>query len=414
MYARPTSEAPGQGHIDLEGVQLRQRIETGARSRRRAFGVAALAGLVALTGLAAVPGAEAKQKEPKGVQVKVMTRNIFLGADLGPALAATSFNQFTAANGAILREVDHTDFPKRAAGLAQEIKQKKPDLVGIQEGAWWRTNPTPGAPVQGDSTAYTALTTKYDFLQLLLDELNKDTSKKYKGYELAVVGTEFDFEAPTDYDNDQSTGLFGGEIQGRLSMRDAILVRKGGAVKVKNPQSGHYANLFTPNISGITVPVTRGWVSVDATATAGEGKEKLKRKFHFVNSHFEAFDDETQVPSIRAQQAGELLAGPAKNRKSIILGDFNSDVPGVKPGDAQAYQALLDGGFEERSMDAPITCCFNDLFFPTNTLDHQVDHVMTNMGKKVKLVNSSATGTAQYAGIYDSDHAGVVSTLKLK
>jgi hypothetical protein len=397
---------------------LRESIETGARSRRRAFGVAGLVALVALTGLAAVPGAEAKSKEPKGAQVKVMTRNIFLGADLGPALGAANFNQFTAANGAILREVDHTDFPRRAKGLAQEILQKKPDLVGIQEGAWWRTGPEPTIShpyTQGPDTGqYLSTTNRYDFLQLLLAELNANTNKKYKGYTIAVEGAEFDFEAPTDFDNDQSTGLFGGEIMGRLTMRDAILVRKGGAVKVKNPQSGHYTSLYTPNISGIDVPVTRGWVSVDATATAGEGKEKVKRKFHFVNSHFEAFDDETVHPSIRAQQASELLAGPAANPKTIILGDFNSNNPPVQPGDEQAYDTLVAGGFQERSITKPITCCINDLFAPTNTFDHKVDHVMTNMGKKVKLLNSSATGTSPVNGIYDSDHAGVFSTLKLK
>ncbi len=397
---------------------MRESIETGAPARRRAFVAAALAGIVALTGLAAVPGAEAKKKD-KGVAVKVMTRNIFLGADLGPALDAASFPEFTAANGAILREVDKTDFPRRAVGLAQEILQKKPDLVGIQEGAWWRTGPEPTFEkpyTQGEDTGnFTATTTRYDFLELLLAELNKNTNKKYKGYEIAIVGNEFNFEAPTDFDNNQSTGtVFGGEIMGRLTMRDAILVRKGGAVKVKNPLSGHFASLYTPNISGIDVAVTRGWVSVDATATAGEGKEKVKRKFHFVNTHFEAFDDETQVPSIRSQQASELLAGPAANPKSIILGDFNSNNPPVQPGDEQAFNTLVAGGFEERALTQPITCCINDLFAPTNTFDHQVDHVMTNMGKKVKLVNSSATGTTPVNGIYDSDHAGVFSTLKLK
>ena len=134
-------------------------------------------------------------------------------------------------------------------------------------------------------------------------------TKQYKGYKIAVTGTEFDFEAPTDFDNDPSTGLVGGEIQARLTMRDAILVRKGGAVKVSNPQTGHYKNLFTPNISGIDVPVTRGWVSVDATAKAGKGKQKVTKKFHFVDTHFEAFDDETQHPSIRALQAQELSEG---------------------------------------------------------------------------------------------------------
>ena len=141
----------------------------------------------------------------------------------------------------------------------------------------------------------------------------------------------------------------------------------------------------------------------------------MKKKFHFVNSHFEAFDDETQVPSIRAQQAQELLDGPAAPKRTILLGDFNSNVPGVKPGDEQAYQTLLDGGFSERSTRtrsaaASTTCSAAR----RREFDHQVDHVMTNMGKKVKLVSSSVTGLEQVNGIYDSDHAGVFSKLKLK
>lgn len=394
---------------------MREELESSVAVRARTALLALLAGIVALTALIAAPGAEAKPGKSKGaVPISVMTRNIFLGADLGPALSATSFNEFTAANGQILHEVDETNFPLRAQGLAAEIMSKKPDLVGIQEGAWWRTNPTPGAPVQGESDAYTALTTRYDFLQLLLDELNAKTNKKYKGYSLAVVGTEFDFEAPTDFDGDTTNGLFGGEIQARLTMRDAILVRKGGAVKASNPQTGHYANLFTPNISGIDVPVTRGWVSLDATASKGEGKKKVKRKFRFVNTHFEAFDDETERPSIRAKQAAELVAGPAADKRTILLGDFNSNVPGVKPGDEQAFQVLLDAGFSRRSTQEPASCCVSNLFSsPPTEFDHVIDQVVSNTNK-VKLVNSQVTGLEQANGIYDSDHAGVYSKLKVK
>jgi endonuclease/exonuclease/phosphatase family metal-dependent hydrolase len=372
-----------------------------------------LAALVALTALATAPDADAKSK--KSVKVKVMTRNIFLGADLSPALNAGSFPEFTAANDAILDEVDATDFPRRAKGLAAEVKQRKPDLIGLQEVAWWRTGPEPTLEhpyAQGPEGEFLATETRYDFLQILLDEL-KAKGLKYKP---AVVKTEFDFEAPTDIDDDPTTGLFGGDILGRLTMRDVILVNKDSKVdaKLKNPQSGTYSNLYTPNISGIDVPVTRGWTAGDVAVSKGKGKHEVKRKFRFVNSHFEAFDDETEVPSIRAKQAAELLDVAANKKATVLLGDFNSNVPGVQPGDEQAYQTLLDGGFSERSITEPITCCVSNLFTsPPSEFDHQVDHIMSNT-RKVKLVNSTATGREQVNGIYNSDHAGVFSTLKLK
>ena len=98
-----------------------------------------------------------------------------------------------------------------------------------------------------------------------------------------------------------------------------------------------------------------------------------------------------------------------------MLGDFNSDVPGVQPGDEQAFETLLAGGFVRRATSDPLSCCVSDLFSaPPTEFDHQVDHVMTNRPKKVKLVGSSVTGLEQVNGIYNSDHAGVFSKLKLK
>ena len=45
------------------------------------------------------------------------------------------------ANGQIVRDVDTNNFPVRAKGLAQEILDKRPDLVGLQEVALWRNGP---------------------------------------------------------------------------------------------------------------------------------------------------------------------------------------------------------------------------------------------------------------------------------
>ncbi|MFL5869787.1 MAG: hypothetical protein ACJ75R_01805 [Solirubrobacterales bacterium] len=396
---------------------MRGLIDRVAIPSRRVVALAAVAAIALLV----APAADAKPK--RGVQVSVMTRNLFLGADLGPALNATGFQSFIEANGGILREVDQTNFPVRAKGLAGEIKATKPQLVGLQEVALWRTGPfNSQAALQQHPVATTV---KYDFLKLLLNRLNAKTNNNYKGYRAAVVQPEFDFEAPADYDGNPSTGTLGAELNGRLTMRDVILVRKGAGVKVTNPTAGHFHTLFTPTIAGVTIPVIRGWAALDATVTKGKGKHELQRKFRFVDTHLEAFDDETQHPSIRALQAQELIAGMSGpygegpgggSRKVILVGDLNSNVPGVKPGDEQAYQAMLDGGFTERSTSIPPGCCVPSVLTgPPSAFDHQVDHVMTNQPtKKVKLVRSEVTGLTPMNGFYDSDHAGLFSVLKVR
>ena len=46
--------------------------------------------------------------------------------------------------------------------------------------------------------------------------------------------------------------------------------------------------------------------------------------------------------------------------------------------------------------------------------DHKVDHVMTDAPKKVKLLSTVITGLSPVNGFWDSDHAGIVSTLSVK
>src|SRR5215510_15304991 len=100
-------------------------------------------------------------------------------------------------------------------------------------------------------------------------QLNKGKGKGGKGkpqYRVAVSQDEFDFEAPADENGVPGDGPNGAipnaEINGRLTMRDAILVRNGAGVTFKHPQGAHFANLLTEAISGVNITVTRGWVAI--------------------------------------------------------------------------------------------------------------------------------------------------------
>ncbi len=388
------------------------------------------------------------KKRDKG-KVGVMTRNLYLGADLGPAISSTGFAEFINANGKILRDVDTNDFPTRAKGLASEIKAKSPDLVGLQEVSMWRTGPA-GLPRNKPTDApetFTSTEVKYDYLDLLMGQLNKGK----KRYRVVHVTTEFDFEAPANYDDNAATGdLFGGEINGRLTMRDVILARTGAGVKTRNAKGANYDTFFNPLVSGIPVTVDRGWGSVQA-------KVRKSPWFKFVNTHLEAFgDDKNRVVdcmsdpapefaanpvSIRCSQAKELFekaVGPG-NLPVVATGDFNSDDDSVidancpsaantdgslagnnggQCGDTFAYNALKTLGMKNVSTSNPMSCCTKTDILTADKgnrsdFDHHIDHILSD-SKKVKKLKSSVSGLAPVNGFWNSDHAGVYSLLKVK
>jgi len=338
----------------------------------------------------------------KGHVANVMTRNLYLGADLTPAILAPTLPEFVAANGQILREVTANNFPVRAKGLAREILDAKPDLVGLQEVALWRT-----APVNFEvlTKGPSATTVRYDYLAELLAELNKGPDR----YEVVVVQNEFDLEAPGDEDGNPETGPFGADINGRLTMRDVILARRGAGVDTKNPQSANFATNLVVPVAGVPVTVKRGWTATDARVR-GTGW------FRFVNTHLEAFQ-----PLIRQAQAAELVAptGPATSDLPVVLlGDLNSDDDTVEGADRLAYETLLAAGMVERSTDDPLSCCLKSSLLAVgkggsvSDFDHQVDHIMTRDPAVVTLKDSDVSGIQPVNGFWNSDHAGLFSALR--
>lgn len=344
----------------------------------------------------------------RGKVVAVMTRNVYLGADLGPAIAAGSLAQLVTANGDILEEVLANDFPTRAEGLADEILRTQPDLVGLQEVALWQTTPI--------TPAGTALT--LDYLELLLDELNEGKGKDGKGkpqYQVAVVQEEFEIEAPADANGIAGDGpggeLANAEVMGQVTMRDVILVRHGAGIRTWNEQGGSFATLLQLTIAGRPLAVARGWTATDV-------KVRGSHAFRFVNTHLEAFH-----PLIREAQAKELVApgGPATSELPVVLvGDINSDDDTVAAADRLAYQALLAAGMVSRSTNEPLSCCLESSLLAVGAggdvsdFDHQVDHVLTRDPAVIALQSSLVTGLLPVNGFWSSDHAGVFSTLRFE
>jgi hypothetical protein len=346
----------------------------------------------------------------EGQIARVMTRNLYLGADLGPAIRAPSLAAFVDATGGILRQVTATSFPVRVKGLAGEILAAEPDLVGLQEVALWRTGPPSLAPLLGAPNA--ASTVRVDFLALLLAELNAGEER----YRVVVVQEEFDLEAPADENGVAGDGpapIGDAELNARLTMRDVILERVGRGVHTWDPAGGNFQVLLTLPILGTPVTVERGWTRVDARVRGGA-------PFRFVNTHLEAFDQRALRPSIRALQAAELVApgGPADSELPVVLlGDLNSDDDTVHPDDQQAYRVLLEAGFVSVSTGDPLSCCVSSFDLTTGSVeefDHQVDHVMTDTPERVELVESFVTGREMQNGYWSSDHAGVFSALRIR
>lgn len=367
-------------------IESRQPVLGGRLGRLAAALAVAIAISQALVG--GVVAADPKTDRP----VRVMTRNLYLGADLTPAITATSLQDLAIKVAQIYGKVQATDFPARATVLAREIGEADPMIVGLQEVSLWRT----GAPGVLDGPVTPATDVVYDFLALLQAALAAAGTP----YDAAVVQQELDVEAPS---------ALGFDV--RLTQRDVILVKSGlpaDELTVTSTGAAIYSTNLVFNIVGSPVTNTRGWTSVDVTAN--------QRTFRLVNTHLEAFS-----AFHRWAQAGELLAagGPTDTSQPVILlGDLNS-AP-TEPGPFSAYARLTGGGFRDtwlavNASDPGFTCCnAEDLLNPTPTMTQRIDHVLADWDGGV--ISSRVVGidgdNRTPSKLWPSDHAGVVAALQ--
>jgi endonuclease/exonuclease/phosphatase family metal-dependent hydrolase len=326
--------------------------------------------------------------------LNLMTWNIYLGADLSPIFVATTPQEFVAAVGSAYNKIQASNFVERANSIANEIKQTRPDLIGLQEVSLLRTQ----SPSDGSTTPSTIVS--LDYLQILIDALNVRGLK----YQPIVVQTAFDSEVP---------GFISGSLVDlRLTDREVILARADNKdFTLSNTQGAQFTANFTLTTPLGSISTPRAWVSVDVTFDKGD-------KVRIVSTHLEPLVHPRLSPIIQGLQADELLNGPGNtNLPVVFIGDFNSKADGTG---TPTYSKIIDAGFIDawniRGKGNGFTCCqAENLLNQVSSLDERLDLVLFRGDFKVKdieLVGNSQNDRT-LSGLWPSDHAGVVATLKL-
>jgi hypothetical protein len=334
---------------------------------------------------------------PSGpVEVTVMTRNVYVGSD-------ADFEDFDPEE--IAGTFLATDFGARARGLAAEIAEYRPDLVGRQEVALVRLQ-SPGDPAAPAEDIFV------DYLATLLSALATEGVI----YKVAAIVDNADVEAPVDLG-------FQGDADLRLTDRDVILALRSVEIASSTEHNFEAARVVRVELNGeqITVPVLRGFVSVRA---AVRGKA-----VRFTTSHLETLDDAaTQLAQGRELIEQLDILEEEESLPHILVGDFNSPAPLAEPvGDT--YRELIAGGFRDIDPGGPTCCHPPNLISDGVLLDPRIDLVLVRTGAggetiraefvgivgndPVDRVRSSAPAGAQVL-LWPSDHAGVVAKLVLE
>lgn len=338
------------------------------------------------------PRADARGKG-HGPPVTIMSRNVYLGADVAPIFAAAQaggFEDVVAATTRAYAQALASDMPARAAAIADEIASARPHLVGLQEAVVWTALADPTDPVSTD------------FLQQLVAEL----ADRGQQYEAVAVAPGFDMALPTAY---------GYPV--KLTMSDVLLARAdlpADRFSVTNPQTGNYAAriripLETPEGTQV-VEIPRQWASADVT--------RHGQSFRLITTHLES-----AVEDIRVFQAGELLdIANSSELPLVLVGDLNSEADDA--GDA-SWLLTRYGGFDDAWTDKPRkqdgnTCCQDpSLRNVESTLVKRIDFVMTRGGFHTigsRVVGDEWISDPTAAGdpvLWASDHAGVTTTMLL-
>lgn len=319
--------------------------------------------------------------------ITVMTQNLYVGADVDLVIRALGTADPTDDFPALLfaiETVGKTDFPARAAAIADQIARARPHAVGLQEVSQINIDLRPlGVPA----------VVNQDFLAILQAELAA------RGLHYVVAGTS----------NNINVNLVSGLV--RLVDHDALLV-DADRVTINAASGQDFAVNLGPVAPGVNL--VRGWVWARTTVDG--------QSYTFASGHTEANlagAPPGLLEQIRAAQVGEMVATLGSGDRVVLMGDLN-DTPG-----SPMYAVLASSGYTDtwralRPGVNGLTCCHvADLSDPVARFDQRIDYVWTRgFGDNVKgsvdrFGNVPADRLAGPASlIWPSDHAGLLASLK--
>lgn len=306
----------------------------------------------------------------------VMTRNLYLGADLDPVIGAVDPQHFAAAAAQAWATVQGNDFHVRAEAIADEIAAARPALVGLQEAFLWRTI------TQGDQGPVVAVA--YDYVHDLIAAL----AARGLAYREVVEVELLDMAVPVS-----------ASLTVRATDREVILAR--GDVTTARAEAHVFEQLLPISVLGQPLSVKRGWVSAEVKYRG----EWLR----FVSTHLEAFH-----PGIRTLQAGELAAALADEPLPVVLvGDLNSN-PGTEGEAVLAAAGYQDLWAAVHPDLAGLTCCFPEDLHAPGELTTRIDYVLyrgTIEPWAAEVLGGAAAD--RVGGLWPSDHAGLAGVVRV-
>lgn len=394
-----------------------------SRCRRANLAVALAAALASVTVVASASAASIASASaaptavtPSAVTLNVETYNLDLGADLTPLFGAHDIASLAAAAGQVYSDVQASLPAERMDAIAAIIAAQRPDVVGLQEVAKWAVAPytmtTEGYPV-----ATGPYQTTYDFLSLLLADLAR------LGVPYKPVSTNVNFDSGVI----PIAVPISSTMAARYTDRNVILVSDAAHASTANQQEGNYQAKFSVTLLGLTVPVNRGWASIDVSDRG--------RTFRFFNTHLEAYGLPPLKDQIRNPQAAELAGLAAASPYPVTLvGDINArpamcatwrQPPDPEDANTVAYATLAGAGLSEVwPLVYPKAPCSpgswtsgqDSLIGPVSTLSHRIDDVFLSTGftaLQTSVVGDTVADLSQPHGLWPSDHASTVAKVRL-